>query len=254
MAVASGDNSQLLVTVGLGALWLALVTYAFLYSPNQTPARDMIFLQRLVGLGEKDGFVVNPCFTALFNIMGIYPIIYSALLIPAGRSGNKVPAWPFVAASFGTGIFALLPYMALWRPLKGNTVPPPKSELEGWRRFMLKGTETTWLPASLVAGTLFLFGMAITAGPGYWSDYLKLFDESRFVHVTTVDFALLTAIIPFWIANDANLRGWNKGSGLLNTLSWLPVLGPAIYLVLRPKSGDTPPSQSSAASQQSKQQ
>ncbi len=29
-------------------------------------------------------------YTALFNIMGIWPIIYSALLVPAGRSANKV--------------------------------------------------------------------------------------------------------------------------------------------------------------------
>jgi hypothetical protein len=32
---------------------------------------------------------VNTVFTQLFNIMGVYPALYAALLVPAGRSGNK---------------------------------------------------------------------------------------------------------------------------------------------------------------------
>lgn len=45
----------------------------------------------------------------------------------------QMPAWPFVAASFGVGIFALLPYFAIWKPLKGQKagqeLPLPKEEL-----------------------------------------------------------------------------------------------------------------------------
>ncbi len=43
-----------------------------------------------------------------------------------------------------------------------------------------------------------------------WLDYLKLFDESRLVHVTTLDFALCTALAPFWMDNDATARNWDK--------------------------------------------
>jgi len=100
-------------------------------------------------------------FTALFNIMGVYPAVYAALLVPAARSGNKVPAiivlssachiavaenlnsqrchavqipaWPFITASFATGIFALLPYFAIWdAPKKPLELPPNKSELVRW--------------------------------------------------------------------------------------------------------------------------
>jgi hypothetical protein len=37
-----------------------------------------------------EDFVVNQVYTALFNIMGIWPLIYACLLIPGGRSDNKV--------------------------------------------------------------------------------------------------------------------------------------------------------------------
>ena len=63
--------------------------YALLASPNQTPYRDMYFLEKLVGLGAADGFQLNIVFTQLFFIMGIWPAIYAALLIPSARSGNK---------------------------------------------------------------------------------------------------------------------------------------------------------------------
>jgi hypothetical protein len=44
---------------------------------------------------------------------------------------TQLPAWPFVSASFGVGVFALLPYFAFWRPAKDQTLPPKKEELVG---------------------------------------------------------------------------------------------------------------------------
>jgi hypothetical protein len=41
----------------------------------------------------------------------------------------QVPAWPFVTASFAFGVFALLPYFALWRPDPSQRLPPPEAEL-----------------------------------------------------------------------------------------------------------------------------
>lgn len=72
------------------------------------------------------------------------------------------------------------------------------------------------------------------AGGAEWASYFKLFDESRFVHVTTIDFLLLTAFMPFWIANDAEFRGKFGDTALLFGL--VPVIGPALYLFLRPRS------------------
>jgi hypothetical protein len=57
--------------------------------------------------------------------------------------------------------------------------------------------------------------------------------------VTTVDFLTLTTLAPFWMSNDASARKWDKRDQLVPVLSVLPVLGPLIYLVLRPRA-ETP--------------
>ncbi len=62
-----------------------------------------------VGLSTGDSvFRVNEIFTKLFYVMGIYPVIYTALLFPAGRSGNNVPTWPFVTLSYAFGGWVVL--------------------------------------------------------------------------------------------------------------------------------------------------
>lgn len=58
----------------------------------------------------------------------------------------------------------------------------------------------------------------------------------RFINVMTVDFLTLSALAPFWMSNDAVLRRWEGRDSLLPLLSVLPVLGPCIYLCLRPRS------------------
>mmetsp|Transcript_16127 Transcript_16127/g.34903 ORF Transcript_16127/g.34903 Transcript_16127/m.34903 type:complete len:271 (+) Transcript_16127:1-813(+) len=232
------EDNNTLTAIGMAALWIGLLAYVFMLAPNQTPYRDQLLIKLIVGITKDDTYQVNQVFYCLFNIMGIYPAIYASLLIPAGRSENKVPAWPFVTLSFAFGVFALLPYFVLWRPAKDLELPPPKQELEGWNKLFLRGAETPVMPAVLLAASVYLIGTALTAGSDAWLGYLKLFDESRLVHVTTLDFATLTALAPFWMSNDAQLRDWKDREKLLPILSVLPVVGPAVYLLLRPKSGE----------------
>ena len=59
------------------------------------------------------------------------------------------------------------------------------------------------------------------------------------MHATTLDFMTLTALAPFWMANDAEARRWQQREQLLPLLSLLPVVGPALYLLLRPKTDMT---------------
>lgn len=181
-------------------------------------------------------FQVNSVFTTIFYIMGIYPLIYTALLLPAGKSGNNVPAWPFVTLSFAFGAFGLLPFMALWTPpTVPPALPPAKADLSGFRNVVVKGMESPFTSLAVLAGSLVCMYQLATAGSASWNEYLKLFDESRFVHVTSVDFLVLTALVPFWMYNDAQLRNWEAKDKFLPFLCFLPVLGPALYLCLRPK-------------------
>lgn len=68
--------------------------------------------------------------------------------------------------------------------------------------------ESQWNAALLLGGSVVLWGLALTAGAPAWEEYGHLFDESKLVHVTTLDFMLLTAFAPFWMWNDAQLRNW----------------------------------------------
>lgn len=103
------------LNAGLLCLWAGLLGYVCVLAPNQTPTIDAFVVQKLVGLKAEDPFQVNEVFTCVWNFMGLYPLIYAALLIPAARS-NRLPAWPFVSASVFLGAYALLPYMCLWTP------------------------------------------------------------------------------------------------------------------------------------------
>ena len=68
--------------------------YGFVLSPNQTPYRDMYFLEKLLGLGAHDGVAVNTVFTRLCWLMGVWPAVYASLLLPSAKSGNQVQSSP----------------------------------------------------------------------------------------------------------------------------------------------------------------
>ena len=94
------------------------------------------------------------------------------------------------------------------------------------------------------------------------------------IHVTCLDFTLLSAFAPFWVYNDMTARKWwelccycreyfscgafaylldsfcrfDKGSWLL-PLSLVPFVGPALYILLRPPLPTLPASVSSTTSE-----
>lgn len=94
-----------------GLLWIALVVYAFGFAPPAQP--DTLELITHLSTGNWQG--INPLVIALFNLMGIWPAIYTSVLLADGR-GQKVRAFPFVIGSFAVGAFAILPYLALRQP------------------------------------------------------------------------------------------------------------------------------------------
>jgi len=233
----NGSSGGIVGSVGLFLLWGALAGYAFLLAPNQTPLRDQYFLEKFLNL-TSDGVALNAVFTQLFYIMGVWPLVYTALLVPAAKSRNGVPAWPFFTLSYAVGAFGLLPFMALWQPPESPPVLPPSEEdLQGPGNLLARGMESPVLAWLLLGGAVLCLGQAATAGAAAWEEYSNLLQESRFVHVTTVDFLTLTTLAPFWMDNDATLRKWEGKDKLLPILSLIPVLGPCIYLVLRPKAG-----------------
>ncbi|XP_068644008.1 uncharacterized protein [Aristolochia californica] len=226
----SGNEWDWPTSILIFGLWAGLMYYVFLLAPNQTPTQDAYFLQKLLNLKGDDGFHMNEVLVSLWYIMGLWPIIYSMLLIPSGRSSkSKIPVWPFLVLSCFGGAYALIPYFVLWRP------PPPavkESELDSWP---LKILESKVTAAVVLAAGLATITYAGLASGDVWKEFYQYFRESKFIHVTCLDFSLLSAFCAFWVYNDMTARKWyERGGSWLLPLSLIPYLGPALYLILRP--------------------
>ncbi|GMH12560.1 hypothetical protein Nepgr_014401 [Nepenthes gracilis] len=215
-------------SIMLFLFWAAVIYYVFNFSPNQTPSRDMYFLEKLLNLKGDDGFRMNEVLVSLWYIMGLWPVAYSMLLLPTGRSSkNNIPVWPFLVLSFFGGAYALLPYFIIWRP------PPPPVEEGELRRWPLN-----LLESKITAGVLCAAGLGLIIYSGFhigdWKEFYQYFRESKLVHVTCLDFSLLSAFAPFWVYNDMTSRKCYEKYSWLLPLSVIPFLGPATYLLLRP--------------------
>ncbi|CAL9105448.1 unnamed protein product [Musa acuminata var. zebrina] len=224
-----GGGSDWTTSVLLFGLWAGLMYYVFQLAPDQTPYRDIYFLQKLLNLRGDDGFVMNQVLVALWYIMGLWPLVYSMLLVPTGRSSrSKIPVWPFLLVSFFGGVYALIPYFVLWKP------PPPavgEDEIRGWPLNFLESKITAAVTVAAGMGMIIYAGLA---DGDVWEEFYQYFRESKFIHITCIDFSLFTAFSPFWVYNDMTARRWlNKGSWLL-PIALVPFIGPALYLLLRP--------------------
>ncbi len=202
--------------LGFGALWLGFIIYAFGFAPPDQPDTFQL-IQRLVA-GPWQG--INPLVIALFNIMGVWPFVYTCVLLVDGQ-GQKIPAWPFVFGSFALGAFALIPYLALRQPQPTFTGEVGRG---------LKLWESRGLAISLLFGGLGLLGYGLTQGN--WPDFIQQWHSSRFIHLMSLDFLLLTFLFPTVLGDDLKRRGleWRG----LAWVALIPFLGPLLYLCLRP--------------------
>ncbi|MEY3334735.1 MAG: hypothetical protein RLZZ176_3038 [Cyanobacteriota bacterium] len=200
-----------------GLLWLGFVSYAFFFAPPDNFPESLELIKNL-STGNWQG--INPLIISLFNIMGIWPFVYSAVVFFDGRN-QKIPAWPFASAAFGLGAFALLPYLALREP---------NQTFIGEKNSFLKILDSRILGILLTIGTAVLF---IYSLQGDWADFVQQWQTSRFIHVMSLDFVMLSLLFPTLLGDDMTRRGWQN-----NQLFWLfaiiPLFGPLIYLSIRP--------------------
>lgn len=135
--------------------------------------------------------------------------------------------------SFAAGVFAIFPYLIIWDLQEDSAQSPPDStELtSGWGKYGMQALESQVLPGVLLIATAGLLFNAFSSGLASWDAFFRLFDESKFVHVTSLDFCALSALAPLFLWNDAQKRG----AGWAVPLAALPMIGPLIYLILRPR-------------------
>ena len=202
-------------------LWVGFASYAFVLAPPERP--DTFELIKNLSIGKWEG--TNPLIVALFNIMGVWPIIYSCLLFSDGK-GQKIPAWPFATGSFGVGAFALLPYLALREPNR---------EFTGKKNLFLKILDSRWTGAVLTLGAIALVAYGVR---GNWEDFAQQWQTSRFIHVMSLDFSLLCLLFPALLGDDMGRRGLNS-SAVFWAVALVPLFGPLAYLCFRPPLPET---------------
>ena len=203
--------------IGFWLLWVGFVAYAFLLAPPDRP--DTFELIKNLSTGQWEG--INPLVVSLFNIMGVWPMIYSCLLFIDGR-GQKIPAWPFAALSFGVGAFALLPYLALRQPT---------TEFSGKKNFFLKLLDSRLTGVALAIGSVIIVAYGLMNGN--WGNFVQQWQTSRFIHVMSWDFCLLCLLFPALLGDDMARRGL-KNTQLFWLTALIPLFGPLIYLCVRP--------------------
>lgn len=201
----------------LALVWVGFIAYAVVLAPPDQP-ETIALIQRLA---SGDWAEINPAIVALFNLMGLWPLVYAALLLVDG-AGQRVWAWPFALGSFALGAFALLPYLVLRSP---NPLAPSTPSL------VLRGLESRGLGVLVLVGAIALMGYGLAAGD--WPDFVAQWQTSRFIHVMSLDFCALWLLVPTLLGDDMARRGLKLGS----PLTWLmviPLIGAALYLTLRP--------------------
>ncbi len=204
-------------TIAFALLWVGFTAYAFLLAPPDQP--DTLDVIKQLSTGQVAG--VNPAIVALFNLMGVLPLMYSCVVFLDGR-GQRLPAWLFALGSLAVGAFALLPYLALRQP---------NPTFVGEKSILLRLLDSRWLGGLLAVATIVLLTYGITQGD--WGDFVRQWQTSRFIHVMSLDFCLLVLLFPALLGDDMARRGLSDRR-IFWIVTLLPLLGAAAYLTLRP--------------------
>jgi hypothetical protein len=206
-----------------GSIWLGFVGYAFFFAPPDSADS----MQLIIDLSTGKWAGINPLIVALFNLMGILPMAYACLMLIDGKT-QQLSAGIFSAASFAVGAFAILPYLALRVP---NSTASDAIE----RRGMIKLVDSRWLGVVLTIGACGLLIYGITQGD--WSNFVRQWQTSRFIHVMSLDFCLLILLLPVLIPDDIDRRNFNNPQSV-KLISLVPLFGGLIYLCIRPNLPD----------------
>ena len=207
-----------------GSLWLGFSGYAFLLAPPDSADS----LQLIINLSTGKWAGIDPFIIALFNLMGILPMVYACLMLIDGKN-QRLSAGLFSAASFAVGAFAILPYLALRE--SNSTTGIDRIRFNGVdRRGIIKLVDSRWLGVSLTIGTVILLGYGIKQGN--WTDFVQQWHSSRFIHVMSLDFCMLSLLFPWLLGDDMQRRGMSN-ERFFTFIALVPLVGALIYLCLR---------------------
>jgi hypothetical protein len=203
-------------------IWVGFISYVFLLAPPIQPDTLKLLQNLLTGQWQ----LINAIVLSIFNLVGICLLMHSCLLFFDGRM-QKIPAWPFALASVGTGVIGLLPYLALRQP---------NQEFSGAKDAWLKLLDSRWTGVILSLSALSLIAYAIVRGD--WGNFVIEFQTSKFINAMSIAVCLLVLLFPALLGDDMARRGL-KNSQLFWAVTLVPLVGPLLYLCLRPPLADS---------------
>lgn len=202
--------------IGFWLLWQAFIGYSLFLAPPLDAD-----LQSLKGLLSGTLPPLNVVSIAVFSLIGMWVAIYSCVLFADGRM-QQIPAWPFLLGSLGTGVISLIPYLALREP--SQVFVGPK---DNWLRFW--DSHLTAIAITVSTGSFILAAVLW----GDWSQFADQLQTSRFIHVMTLALGLFTVLFPAVLGDDMARRGL-RDSQWFWPIALTPLVGPLVYLCLRP--------------------
>jgi cadmium resistance protein CadD (predicted permease) len=214
-------------------LWAGLLAYVYALAPGSSLEATNIDTEIILKMVTTpfDG-TTNPLFVLIFNSLGVIPAVYASLLLP-GAKDQKFPALPFVGSAFALGFFGVGPYLGL---REVNTEVTQEDVQEGGRGVF----ESKFPAAGMLAFFAYLVYFCLSSGDlgQQATDFTVLFSTQKLVHVSTIDAVILTLAMWDPLSEDLGRRVKNSDSNPMLP-AWMycvvPVLGPVVYLLTRPK-------------------
>lgn len=201
----------------IALIWIAFVAYTLQLAPLDH-AETWPMVKHLLTFQLSQ---VNAYLFAIFWMMGVWPMIYAAVMFADGRL-QKLPAWLYFLASNGTGMLSLAPYLILRQPN-----PSFAGCKDSW--LALLDAHRLGIILSLITLGLLTYALAV----GDWQEFLQQWRSLPFVHLITLDFCLMALLFPTLLEDDMARREV-QSSTIFWAVALLPLFGPLVYLCLRP--------------------
>ena len=216
-------------------LWTGLFAYANYFTTSVNVDEEVANKVLNTAIFTPFDGTLSPIFVTIFLFLGILPTVYSSLLLPAAKQ-QKVWCLPFVGCSFALGFFGIGPYLLL-REKSPTTQPLTIEDRDtGAGLLEFKGT-----PFFLLFSAIYLVYFALTgdyvggvasSSLDRWQGYVDLFNTQPLVRISTIDFTILTLAMWDPLEEDMRRRGYQGPDA--KVFCALPVIGPVLYLLLRP--------------------
>lgn len=213
-----------------GALWTGLLGYATYFTKSVNVDEQVAAKVLNTAVFTPFDGTLSPVFISLFFALGVLPSVYACLLLPASKR-QRIWAFPFVASSFFLGFFGIGPYLGLRnKPSADVAAPWTRANADiGSGVLEFKGT-----PLFLLLSACYLVYYACYGeyAADRWQGFAELFDTQPLARISTIDFTILSLAMFDPLEEDMRRRRYSGPDAKL--FCSLPVIGPLVYLLLRP--------------------